>query len=323
MQTVSKIGQDGVEVVTDVDAQAAVSSIPGFSIVIPAYNEEQGIRPVLEELKRLPAEVGNSVELIVVDDGSRDGTFDVCKQIDGIKLLRHKGNRGYGAALKTGIQHAKHGIICITDADGTYPNEMIPTLISRMISAEVDMVVGARTGKNVAIPLVRRPAKWMIRSLASVVAGMAIPDINSGLRVFRRSTALRFFNLLPDGFSFTTTITLGMLSNGYLVDYVPINYHARVGTSKIRPIHDTLNFIQLVLRIALYFVPLKIFLPLSGILLLISIAWGLATWAVWGQIADVSTVVIAMTAVQVAVTGLLAELVNRRVPNSYYYTEDL
>jgi len=293
---------------------------PGVSIIIPAYNEEHGIGPVLEQLSQVMAASGLQYEVIVVDDGSQDSTAAVAEQHAGVTVLRHKGNRGYGAALKTGIRHANYDLICITDADGTYPNERIPDLVECMIEGNYDMVMGARTGKNVAIPLIRRPAKWAVGKLANLVAGEPIPDINSGLRIFKRSAALRFFNMLPDGFSFTTTITLGMLTNGYLVDYVPIDYYARVGRSKIKPIQDTLNFVQLILRIALYFAPLKIFLPLGGVLMLLAVAWGLFSWSVLGRLADVSTIVIVMAAVQVVVVGLLAELIDRRLPN--YYKEE-
>jgi hypothetical protein len=157
--------------------------------------------------------------------------------------------------------------------------------------------------------------------VANVVAGQSIPDLNSGLRVFRRSTAMRLLSLLPDGFSFTATITLALLSNGYLVDYVPINYHARQGSSKFRPIQDTLNFVGLILRIALYFAPLKIFLSLSVLLFSIALGAALFSQFVLGQLADVTTVVIAMTGAQVAVVGLLAELINRRLPN-YFRDEE-
>jgi|TARA_B100001964_G_scaffold194682_1_gene218381 hypothetical protein len=179
------------------------------------------------------------------------------------------------------------------------------------------MVVGARTGKSVKIPRLRRPAKWAINRLAELVAGQSIDDLNSGLRVFRRQVVPRFIRLLPDGFSFTSTITLAMLSNDYIVEYVPINYHVRVGRSKIRPVGDTLSFVGLVLRIGLYFAPLKIFLPISAILLLSAIGWGVFSKFVLGEVADISTTVIVMTAVQVGVVGLLAELINRRVPNLY------
>ena len=290
------------------------------SIVIPAYNEEGAIGLVLEELQHLQAESGLMYEITVVDDGSQDATAAIAEKHGGVTVLRHRGNRGYGAALKSGIRHAQCDLICITDADGTYPNERIPDLVTHLVEGGYDMVVGARVGENVVIPLMRRPAKWALGRLANFVAGEPILDLNSGLRVFRREVALRLFNMLPDGFSFTTTITLAMLTNGYLVDYLPINYYARIGRSKIRPIQDTLNFVQLVLRIALYFSPLKLFLPLSAFLLVLALTWALFTKFALGLLADVSTLVIVMAGVQVAVIGMLAELINQRLPN--YYREE-
>lgn len=287
------------------------------SVVIPAYNEAQGIGNVLAELHQLLARTDLRYEIIVVDDGSQDNTAAIVHAYPDVVLLRHKANRGYGAALKTGIRHAQTELICITDADGTYPNERIPDLVRRLVEGGSDMIVGARVGDNVAVPLMRRPAKWAIGVLANLVAGELIPDINSGLRVFKRSIVLRFFGILPEGFSFTTTITLGMLTNGYVVDYVPIDYHTRLGRSKIHPIRDTLGFVELILRIALYFAPLKVFVPLSATLLLLAVVWGIFTRYVLGQLADVSTMVLVVGAVQVASVGLLAELVNHRLPNSF------
>lgn len=290
----------------------------GCSIVVPAYNEEQGISGVLEQLCSLAQQSDFPYEILVVDDGSQDKTAALVAGFAEVTLLRHPHNRGYGAALKTAIRQAQHEIICITDADGTYPNARIPELVARL-QADKAMVVGARTGQEVHIPPVRRPAKWLINQLANLVVGETVPDVNSGLRVFRRSVALRFFKLLPAGFSFTTTITLAMLTNGYQVDYMPIDYHPRLGQSKIRPVRDTLNFIQLILRIGLYFAPLKIFLPLSALCLLTALGWGLFSSLVLGRLADVSTLIIAMTGFQVAMVGLLAELINHRLPS---YRED-
>ena len=289
----------------------------GVTVVIPAYNEEQAVSAVLERLLLVMNHTGASYEIIVVDDGSQDATAGVAERCTGVTVLCHRENRGYGAALKTGIRHARYDLICITDADGTYPNERIPDLVARLDEGGYDMVVGARVGEEVSIPLVRRPAKWAIGRLANYVAGESIPDLNSGLRVFRRDAALRLLNMLPDQFSFTTTITLAMLINGYLVNYVPINYYARIGRSKIRPIHDTLNFVQLVLRIALYFAPLKVFVPVSLLMMLLAVAWALFSKLILGQLADVSTLVIVMTGFQVAVIGMLAELINQRLPNVY------
>lgn len=290
------------------------------TIVIPAYNEEGAIAEVLAHLVQVMDASGLVHEIIVVDDGSDDRTAELAQEVTCVKVIEHPRNRGYGAALKTGIRHAQHPFICITDADGTYPNERIPELVGRLVKERYDMVVGARVGQNVNIPLLRRPAKWGIRQLGNYVAGQRIPDLNSGLRVFRRDVALRFNGMLPNAFSFTTTITLALLANHYLVEYVPIDYHARVGKSKIRPVQDTLNFTQLVWRIALYFAPLKLFLPLSAFLFLLAIGWALFTMLALGRLADVSTLVIVMTAFQIGVIGLLAELINKRLPN---YHRDL
>jgi len=287
------------------------------TVVIPAYNEERALDSVLKTLLTIMDRSKMTYEIIVVDDGSQDSTAQVAEQYEKVRVLRHRSNRGYGAALKTGIRHARYDLICITDADGTYPIKRIPDLVNHLAKDECDMIIGARTGEEVRIPLVRRPAKWVIRQLANFVAGEPIPDLNSGLRVFRRQVALRLFNLLPNRFSFTTTITLAMLTNGYIVDYTPINYYARVGRSKIRPIQDTLHFVQLVWRIALYFAPLKIFLPTSTLLFALAVAWAVFSKFILGRLADVSTLVIVMTAFQVAVIGMLAELINRRLPNYY------
>jgi glycosyltransferase involved in cell wall biosynthesis len=292
-----------------------------ISIVIPAYNEEKGIGPVLDDLCKILTGAPFEYEIIVVDDGSIDQTAALARQKPCVQVYQHKVNKGYGASLKTGILHAKYDVICITDADGTYPNGRIPDLVARLFDG-FDMVVGARTGMEVAIPWVRRPAKWAIGRLANLIAGENIPDINSGLRIFRRKTAAHFMQLLPDGFSFTTTITLGMLANGYTVAYEPINYYARQGRSKIKPIKDTLNFVQLILKIGLYFAPLKIFLPLSGFLFCLAILWGLFTRFVLERLADVSTMVIVMAAIQVAAIGLLAELINHRLSSNYKENEE-
>jgi glycosyltransferase involved in cell wall biosynthesis len=286
----------------------------GLSIIIPAYNEERGIAVVLKQLSRVCTRVDFPCEIIVVDDGSTDGTAARIESQEGVCLLQHRDNRGYGAALKTGIRHAKYDLICISDADGTYPHDIIPHLVDRINRADFDMVVGARIGDGAQIPLLRRPAKWALTQLAQAVAGEEIPDLNSGLRVFKRNAALKFMELLPQGFSYTTTITLAMITNGYLVDYIPIEYHARIGKSKIRPIRDTLRFIDLVLRIALYFAPLKIFLPLSGFLMALAVIWGVFSIVFLKRLADTSTIIIAMAAVQVAVVGLLAELIVKLVP---------
>lgn len=277
-----------------------------LSVIIPAFNEENGIQPTLEQLRRTLQPL--DAEIIVVDDGSTDRTAELARAA-GVRVVRHEHNRGYGAALKTGIRSSSAELICITDADGTYPNDRIPELVAAMDHHA--MVVGARTGANVAIPLIRRPAKKALNVLANVLTGQKIPDLNSGLRVFRRSVAERYMHFLPSGFSFTTTITLAMLNDDYLVKFLPIDYFARAGRSKIRPIRDTYNFTMLILRVTMYFNPLKVFLPVSLTLLLLAVATGAYDLANTRGLSD-KTVILTLATGQVFLVGLLADTVARR-----------
>ena len=286
-----------------------------LSVVIPAYNEEKSIKQTLDQLKLILNDIIH--EIIVIDDNSSDSTCKIIKSFNNITLIQHNVNKGYGASIKTGIKKSKFDIIAITDADGTYPNERIPEFYKNFIENNLDMIIGSRTGSNVNIPLIRRPAKWFIGKLANYVTGINIPDINSGLRVFRKSSFLKFLPIIPDGFSLTTTITIGMISNGYKLKFFDIDYFKRSGKSKIRPIHDTINFIKLILRMGLYFAPLKIFMPVSVYLFILSFVIALYTKYVLGELADVSSIIIMMTSFQIAVIALLAELINKRTPNKY------
>lgn len=227
------------------------------SIVIPAFNEEQGVGQVVSELREVLGERGIEAEIVVVDDGSTDSTASMAAAA-GARVFRHRSNRGYGAALKSGIIGASNSYIVITDADGTYPSQYIPEMLSQLESA--DMVVGARIGSNVRIPMVRRPAKWVLNRLANYMTKAKIPDLNSGLRAFRREVAMQYFAILPDQFSWTTTITLAMHCDKYAVVYLPIDYRGRKGKSKIVP-WDAGNFLVLILRTAMLFRPLRVFVP--------------------------------------------------------------
>jgi len=244
-----------------------------LSVVIPAHDEEAGLAGVVSGIRAALRDAGRSFEILVVDDGSTDRTAAIAAELD-VTLIRHAERRGYGTALKTGIRAASGERILICDADGTYPPDAIPALLA--LADTHDMVVGARTGPVVDTPLLRRIAKGFLRRLASYLAESAIPDLNSGLRVFRKDAALPYFPILPSGFSFTTTITMALLCSGASVAYVPINYYRRKGRSKIQPIRETLNFVILILRTITYFNPLKVFVPISvvlGLLFLASLAW--------------------------------------------------
>jgi glycosyltransferase involved in cell wall biosynthesis len=292
--------QQGAEVRQTGDCEA-------FSVVIPAFNEEAGILDALTALKSALA--SENCEIVVVDDGSTDRTGELLRSVAGIRTISHTNNRGYGAALKTGIRHARQPLIVITDADGTYPNERIPELVRLADSA--DMVVGARTSANVEYSWLRRIPKWFLKHFAEWLAHRKIPDINSGLRVFRSDTVDRFIRILPDTFSFTTTITLAMLTNGYTVHYEPVDYHKRVGKSKIRPIRDTLGIAQLILRTGMYFAPLRVFFPVSLLFgggFLCSLAFDIFMRRDLTE----ATLVLLVASTQLGMFALLADMIDKR-----------
>jgi len=284
--------------------------INGVSVVVPVYNEGNSVESTISTLSSVLSSLDIHYEIIFVNDGSTDNSADVLrKKTNLIKLVEHGSNRGYGASLKSGIRKAKYETIVITDADGTYPNEIIPDLLMKI--DQKDMIVGARTGSKVAIPLIRKPAKWFLNKLANYLSGIKIPDLNSGLRVMKKNIVEKYFHLLPDGFSFTTTITLAMASDAYQIEYVPINYLKRDGKSKIRPIHDTLNFIQLIVRTILYFNPLKVFMPLG--ILLIGLSFGLLMYRIFVDLAfGVTIIVMFLAGIQLLALGIIADLIVRR-----------
>ncbi len=280
----------------------------GVSILIPAFNEEESLATTVEAVGRhVPA--GWESEIIVINDGSRDRTSEIARALP-VRLIEHETNLGYGASLKDGIRESRHGWILIADADGTYPLEDIPRLLAE---AEThDMVVAARTGKEVHVPLLRRPGKWIITRLAEYLSGRKIPDLNSGFRVFRKDVAMRFHELYPDGFSFTTTITLAMLTNRYRVKFVSTNYHKRVGKSSIHPVRDFTNFTILIVRICAYFKPLNVFVPPAMLMIVFGLAKGALDYAGQGKL-GLLAIAAALTGVQTLFMGLLADLIDRRM----------
>ena len=238
----------------------------GISVVVPAFNEERAVTRQVEEIHAAMRQTGRPYEIIVVDDGSTDRTADKACACD-VVLIRRDRNYGYGSALKAGIAAAQYDWILIIDADQTYPSEAIPALLDRL--PDFDMVVGARTGKVVQSPLMRKAPKWFLRQYASYLVGRNIPDLNSGMRVMRKAAVERFLDLLPSGFSFTTTITLAMISNGYKVFFTPIDYFKRVGKSKIRAT-DFFRIFALITRLMLMFRPTRLLATGGALALLVA-----------------------------------------------------
>lgn len=238
------------------------------SVIIPAFNEGAYVARQIRAVTEVMRGTGWVFEVIVVDDGSTDGTGGLALA-EGIRVLRNRRNRGYGASLVRGIAAARYDWILIIDADGTYPAAAIPDLLA--LADMHEMVVGARITKRREIPLIRRPAKWFLTRLASYLARRDVPDLNSGLRLIRRELVDAYRYLLPTGFSFTTTITLAATANDHEIAYVPIDYHARVGESKIRPGH-AFDFVLLVLRIIVFFNPLRVFIPVGALMAAVGLA---------------------------------------------------
>ena len=268
-----------------------------ITILIPVYNEEASIGGVLEGLR----EWRDRAEIIVVSDGSTDRTPEIAERA-GVRVIRHRVNKGYGAALKTGIRAAAGPIIVMMDADGEHSAAQIQRLIDAM--NDNDMVVGAR-GKDSYTPLIRRPGKWILSKVANYLAQTNIPDLNSGFRAFRKEVALRFLHILPNGFSFTTTLTLALLKEGYNTAYVPITTTPRVGTSTVNPIRDGINTLMLIVRIVALFDPIKVFLPTSIALFLLGVAY----WIGSGIFRYASHIEPAFHIPSGAVTAILASII--------------
>ncbi len=289
---------------------------PSISIVIPCYNEAKGVAHSLDMIIENLKERYN-YEIITINDGSTDETLKVLEEYSAEKpfmqVVNNNSNLGYGASLKKGIKETNADIIVITDADCTYPASEIPRLVDALQTT--DMAVGARIGKKVHIPLIRRPAKWILLRYARWLANADIKDLNSGLRAFRKQDAYQYFHILPNGFSFTSTITIAMHINNYSIRYLPINYYKRVGNSSIRPIRDTLAFFSLVLRTTMYFNPLKVFGILASFLILLSIIISITCKYFYGTIPDILTITLFMSGLNCIGLGVICDLINRKLDN--------
>lgn len=246
----------------------AKGGMPKLAVVIPCYNEEGAVYQTVMQVEAVLNAAGITHEIVVVNDGSTDNTLAEARR-SSARVITYSENVGYGFALKTGIAGTRSEFVAIIDADGTYPPENLPSMLSLCTGA--DMVVGDRGAAMEGVPFIRRPAKWVLNNLASHLARQHINDLNSGLRVFKRPSLEQFVGLLPDGFSFTTTITLCMLASSLKVVYLPIVYGQRVGHSKIRAAHF-FNFIMLVVRLTVYFQPLRVFMPVGAVFFLYGLA---------------------------------------------------
>ncbi len=279
--------------------------VPELAVILPAFNEAAGIDGTLARVRDVLARLAVSSEIIVVDDGSTDGTGTRAAAA-GVRVIAHTWNRGYGAALKTGVFATEAPAIMIMDADASYEPDAMPRLYARLDGA--DMVVGERRLTAVGVAWIRRPGKWLLNRLAGFLVGVRIPDLNSGQRVMKRETLLRYMHLCPSGFSFTSTITLAMLANGHNVLFEPVAYAKRAGQSKIRPSHFV-SFILLVVRAIVLFNPLKVFLPIGGVVFLIGVAKLVEDIYLWNL--SETAVMAFLSAITIWSVGLLADMISR------------
>lgn len=275
----------------------------GLSVVVPAYNEEAGIAGVVAELDAALSGAGVDYEIIVVNDGSTDATLARASATKA-KVIDHGVNRGYGQSILTGMEHAKHDLIATIDADSSYSAADLPRLLPQ--TEKFAMVIGQRTGKEYRGKLLKYPARVAFRFLAEYISGESIPDINSGMRLFRRS----HYRLLPKahecrGFSFSTTTTLLFLAAGYSARFVPVEYRHRSGSSKINYYRDTLRALQILLEIGIHFNPLKLVLPICALPMLLAVAFGALFALGYGQVWLVSGLLSFYTALLMAGIGML------------------
>lgn len=279
------------------------------SVVVPTYNEEQAVAGVLHGLLSVLSGAGLAeFEVLVVDDGSTDGTPEIIGAIDGVTMIQHQRNRGYGAAIKTGIRHARYPWIAITDADGSYPNERLPELLAA--ADDTAMVVGARTAEDAKHSRLRQFPKIFLRRYAEWLTRAEISDLNSGLRVFRHDAVRSVLYLLPDGFSFTTTLTMALMHNDERVHFIPIGYTTRVGKSKIRPIRDTLNFLMLIIRTGTYFAPFRVFMPMAAIFFALFLVSAVYDAVVLNNLTEKSLILLTLS-MNLGIYALLADMIQK------------
>ncbi|MEV8516458.1 glycosyltransferase family 2 protein [Dactylosporangium sp. NPDC051484] len=290
------------------------------TIVLPCFNEAAHVRAELDRICAAMDLAGYRYEVLAIDDASTDATLDVLHRaqlsLPQVQVVALERNGGAGTVRRLGSRMARGEIVVWTDADMTYPNERIPELVQRLRDDPgIDQVVGARTSEQGSHRLLRIPAKWTIRKIAEWLVGQRIPDLNSGLRAFRRGVAAPYLRLLPPGFSCVTTITLAFLSNQHAIAYVPIDYAKRAGRSKFRFVSDAYRYLLQVLRMVMYFNPLKALMPLA--LLLLGAGVGKSVFDVVAHPVRLAnnTVMLFLTGLIIASMALLADLIVRSRPD--------
>jgi glycosyltransferase involved in cell wall biosynthesis len=289
---------------------------PYVSIILPCYNEEGHVVAEIERISAAMDATGYTYELMCVDDASTDDTlaklYEAAPRFSNMEVVHFHRNSGSGTVRRIGTQRSRGEIVVWTDADMTYPNERIPELVQILEKdPTIDQVVGARTSEQGTYKLLRVPAKWFIRKFAERLTGAKIPDLNSGLRAFRREVSLPYLRLLPAGFSCVTTITVSFLANNHEMYFMPIDYYKRAGKSKFKFGKDAYRYILQVLRMTMYFNPLKVLMPLALTLLSIGIVKAIYDVVSHPVKIATDTVLVFVTGLLIASLALLADLIVR------------
>jgi glycosyltransferase involved in cell wall biosynthesis len=275
------------------------------SIIVPAYREAEGIASVIDRVCRAMDALDHSYEIIVVDDGSDDETAERAKEA-GARVISHPYNIGNGAAVKTGIRNALSEILVTLDGDGQHAPEDIPRLLEKLGS--YDMVVGARTGAS-ETTLHRSLANRIYNRFATYMCKRRIEDLTSGFRAVKTEIARRFVSLLPNAFSYPTTITMAVVRSGYSLAYVPIKTSRRLGKSKIKLLRDGARFFMIIIKVATLFSPMRVFLPVSSTMFLAGLAYGLFKIFVLGERYGPTAAMLMTVAVVIFMVGLVSEQV--------------
>jgi glycosyltransferase involved in cell wall biosynthesis len=270
-----------------------------FSIIVPVFNEAENLGTLLERLETVKPEES---EILVIDDGSTDGSGEVARA-KGARVIRHPYNIGNGAAVKTGIRAARGATLILMDGDGQHPPEDLPRLVDA--AAGYDMVVGARA-KGSRWRMHRYIANWIFNRIASYVTKFNVKDLTSGFRLLRREHALRFIDLLPNEFSYPSTLTLAFLRSGLTIKYIPVQSLYRSGQSKISLVSDGLRFLLIIAKIATLFAPLRVFLPVSGFFFVAGAGYYIYTYVTEGRFTNMA-VFLLTTAVIIFMMGLVSE----------------
>jgi glycosyltransferase involved in cell wall biosynthesis len=284
--------------------EGAQAADPGVSVIIPAFNEADGVGVVVRTVIGQLEQLGRPFEVIVVDDCSVDGTGDIARAA-GARVITHPRNKGYGGSLKDGVRSARHPLVLFYDADGQFNAGDIRTMLSFI--PEYDMATGWRDSRS-HVPRDRVIGKQVLAMVANYLARQRIPDLNCGFRAIKRDVLMRYIHLLPDGFSASTTTTLLFLKQGHAVKFVPTVIEARVGQSTVKPFKDGARTVLLILRLITLLDPFRVFFPTSAVLAALGVVWGIP-FLLSGRGLSVGALFLLVSALIIFFFGLLTDQV--------------